>query len=89
MTQTETKTLADIIISTTGYSNGWGSAPYKTVHGLTPEERQHAREGGIVLITDCPMAGGNHGTTIRQVKFHGGRYYHRVPSEQTLSAAGL
>jgi len=80
-----------ILVSDTGYSNGWGSMPYKNVYGLTSDERAHCRNGGVVLITDCPPSGGGNGTgtTVRKVVAYGGRFYHRVPSQEILEAAGL
>jgi len=80
-----------ILVSETGYSSGWGSMPFKNVYGLTPDERAHCRAGGVVLITDCPPSGGGNGTgtTVRRVVEHNGRYYHRVPSQDVLQAAGL
>jgi hypothetical protein len=77
-----------IIVSTSGVGHGWGSDPWKWVSGLTAAERAAVRAGDIVLITDCPRAGGSYGTTVRQVVIAGGRFSHRVPAAAILSAIG-
>ena len=81
---------AQIIISKSAYSNGWGSMPWKTVSGLSAEERQAIRNGAVVLMTNCPPSGGNNGTgtTVREVYEFRGRFYHRVPSAEILNVAG-
>ena len=80
-----------IRISETGYSNGWGCSPWKTVHGLTAEERAAVRAGEIVLITGCPKSGGGNGTgtTVRQLRAYAGKIYHFVPSDEVSSQAGI
>jgi len=78
----------NIIISKTAYSKGWGSMPYKTVQGLSRDERQALRDGSaIVIMTDCPPSGGGNGTgtTLREVYCgYRDRFYHRVPSDKVL-----
>lgn len=81
-----------IIISKTAYSNGWGSDRYKTVHGMTADERKAIREHiATVLMMGCPKSGGGNGTgtTVREVYENYGRFYHKVPSTETLKRAGL
>ena len=82
--------MSKIVISKTGYSNDWGST-YKKVHGLTSEEQALIRSGGVVLITGCPVSGGNsgRGTTVRQVVLRGRKFFPYVPSVDVLSAAGF
>ena len=77
-----------IIVSRSGVGHGWGSDWWKWVSGLTDAERAAVRAGDIVLITDCPEAGGSYGTTVRQVVFVAGRYIHRIPARATLIAIG-
>ena len=78
----------EIVVSRTGVGHGWGSDRWKWVSGLTPEERVAVRAGKIVLITGCPPAGGNYGTTVRQVVAQYGRFGHRLPTRETLTACG-
>jgi hypothetical protein len=78
----------EIIISETGYGNGWGSDRWKSVSGLTKPERQAVREGtAIVLISDCPPSGGGNGTgtTYRRVVVSGKGFTHRVPDDDILN----
>jgi hypothetical protein len=83
--------MSEIIVSKTGYSRGWGSDRNKTVSGLSEAERQAVRNGQVVLIGNCPPSRGGNGlgTTYRQVIESGGRFYHRVPSDEILRQAGL
>jgi hypothetical protein len=82
-----------IIVSETGYSQGWGSMPWKTVHGLTKQERQAVIDGHHVLITGCPLSGGGNGTgtTVREVYYKAcwgrNRFHHKVPSQEVLAEA--
>ena len=81
-----------IIVSNTAYSRGFGSVRWKTVSGLTKGEKNHARNGGVVLFTGNPRSGGGNGTgtTVREVVAHSnGKFYHRVPSADILRQAGL
>jgi len=81
-----------IIISATAYSTGYGKMPYKTVNGLSADERAAIRDrSAIVLMVGCPPSGGgnNTGTTVREVYEHNGRFYHRLPTADMLKAAGL
>jgi hypothetical protein len=77
-----------VIVSRSGMGHGWGSDRWKWVSGLTAAERAAVRAGDIVLITGCPMAGGNHGTTVRQVVMVGKGFDHRVPAAVILIAVG-
>lgn len=63
------------IISETGIIHGRGCDKFKWVSGLTSEERETVKGGGIVLIRDdC----GHHATTeFKRVIHKNGRYYHR------------
>lgn len=81
----------EIIISKSAYSKGWGSARYRTVCGLTADEKTAIRNKKIVLMVNCPPSGGGNGTgtTTRQIYEYGGRFYHEVPSAEVLQAAGL
>ncbi len=75
-----------LIISKTAYSNGWGSSKYKTVSGLTKEEKQAVLDGQTVIMENCPPSqNGTSGVTIRVVCHHGGKFYHRVPSDEVLA----
>jgi hypothetical protein len=67
------------IISKTGKQHGYGTAKYKWVSGLTKAERDAVRDGKKVYITGSRPAGGNHGTTMRLVRYYNGRYLPRVP----------
>jgi len=78
-----------IKISKTAYSKGFGHAPYKTVHGMSPDEREHCRNGGVVLFNSRRLSGGNHGTPWRIVYARGVKFYHCVPDSDILSAAGI
>ena len=70
---------------------GYGSEPYKSVVGMTKDEVEFVKAGGILLIDGCPPSGGGNGsgTTIRYVKTYksvrGTRYAHRVPTEEMLT----
>ena len=75
----ETNSEAKIVISKTAVAHGWGTALYKWVSGLTPDERRAVRAGQTVIVTGCPPAGGNHGSTERRVIYRPGRgYTHRM-----------
>lgn len=41
------------IVSKTGTQKGYGGAPWKWVSGLTRDERDAVRAGGLVLVTGC------------------------------------
>jgi hypothetical protein len=54
-------------ISKTASSTGWGTAPRKFVTHLTPDEKQAIESGETVVMTDCPLDGGNHGSDLRKI----------------------
>lgn len=73
-----------IIISKTGKAHGFGSAKYKWVSGLTKEEQNHVKNNtAIVIVTGCPLSGGNHGITYRVVSYGAYGYKHNMPSIET------
>jgi len=77
-----------IIFSMTAYQSGFGSDRFKSVCGLTPGERQAAREGSGIVVFNCgrPSGGGNGtGTVWRYVQFDRGYYNPRVPDDRTLA----
>lgn len=75
-------------VSATAYQRGFGCDKYKTVHGLTKEERQMARDGKEIYFRSRP-AGGTHGTTWRIVLVYTGngkpKYVPRVPDAETCA----
>jgi len=78
-----------IMISQTAYAHGYGSAPWKTVAGLTPEEREAVRNKTAIVVYNSrrPVGGANGlGTTWREVYSYGRRFYHRVPSDEVIKA---
>lgn len=65
---------------------GWGSEPWKGVSGLTELEKYLINSGSLVMIENCPPAGGSRGgTTLRKVIEANGRFYHRVPSDEEIA----
>ncbi len=55
---------------------------YHWVTGLTKEEREFARNGGILLVETRRPCGGNHGTTLRQIRDNGKGF--KVPDGEVL-----
>ena len=73
-----------VIISVSGYQNGFGSDRYKSVAGLSKTERDHVKNGtALVLITSRP-ANGNSGTIYRIVLHNRFGYYPTTPSAAIL-----
>ena len=85
--------MKKIMISTTARQQGFGSDRWKSVSGLTAEERDAARSGALVLFQGSRRSGGNHGTCWRKaVPSRGGwtgRFMPRVPSIEELASAGI
>ncbi|HPD07463.1 MAG TPA: hypothetical protein PLC08_06340 [Candidatus Bipolaricaulis sp.] len=79
------------VVSSTGYCLAWGSDwGARRVAGLTPEEKQAVRNGGLVFIHGCPPArtGSGELTTMRRVIYKSGQFYARVP-ERSPSEDGV
>ena len=57
--------------------------PDSRASGLTRDEREHARNGDLVVIHGCPPY--RDGTTIRQVVYRRGRYRTRKPCAEVVS----
>ena len=73
-------------ISPTAVQRGFGRDRYKIVSFLSPEDREHARAGGLVLFKSSRRSGGNHGTYWRVARpGSGGRFYPRVPTPEQLA----
>lgn len=83
---------APIHFSATASQKGFGSDFYKSVVGLTKEEREKAKAGEIIVFLSR-LSGGNHGTPWRYVTFDNqyskNRYYPRVPSPELLERIAL
>ena len=68
--------------SETGYCTKWGSDfGARVVHGLTKDEKQVIKSGGIVQI-DGPEY---RDVKIRNVVCINGRYYARMPAKETTA----
>ena len=80
-----------IIISKTGYQNGFGTDRYKSVAGLSLEERKIVIEnnGEDIVLIKSRLSGGNHGTQYRRVYHNCYGYYPRVPSTEILKQLEL
>lgn len=77
------------MISDTARQTGFGKARFKRVSGLTPEEREYAKGGGIVLFRSHP-AGGRHGTIWRVVRYVPNfGFIPRVPSTEEFDEGGI
>lgn len=73
--------MSNYLVSNTAYQSGFGTAPYKHVHGLSAEERAHIRNGGTVYFRSSARSGGSHGTYWRYAKYCGSYgFAPRVPS---------
>ena len=84
----EIATQRPIRMSVTGQGHGWGRDPWKWVSRLSRGDRNALRRGEIVVIGDCPPAGGTHGPTYREARIEVGRYVHRMPDAGTLARIG-
>ena len=65
----------NIMISETGQIHGRGSKRYRWVSYLSPQEREHVKAGGTVLIKDNHRTYHNQ-TEYKQVTYYNGRYGH-------------
>ena len=83
--------MSKIIFSETAYQNGFGQMPWKTVAGLSQTEREILRSDADVLVVydSGRPVGGNHGTTLRRVYEHDGRFYPRALNDEQLFAIVL
>lgn len=57
---------------------------YHWATGLSPEERDFVKGGGVLLVETGRPCGGNHGTALRQIVYNG-RWRYRVPDEAILT----
>lgn len=71
----------NLIISHTGYQNGFGTDRYKSVAGLTSPEKISANTGERVFFRAARLSRGRTGTNWRVVHAYGGRFYPRVPTD--------
>jgi hypothetical protein len=75
----------NIMISSTGTIHGRGSDIHKWVSGLTAEEREHCRSGGLVLIRDRNPHPAT--TEYKRVVYWQGKYSHRNYTEASANIA--
>jgi len=74
--------MSEILLSKTGIINHYGKARFKWVSGLTKEERNHVRNGGVVLVgIPLPMQARSK-ARYKKVTFYHGRYGHRNWKEE-------
>mgnify|MGYP003512506952 CR=1 FL=1 len=80
-----------VLFSPTGYQTGFGTDRYKHASGLTPEEREAARAGAVVLFKAARKSHPTspHGTFYRWAKPYGRVFKPRVATADMLRAAGL
>jgi hypothetical protein len=85
------QTLPRVLFSPTGYQTGFGTDRYKHASGLTPEEREAARAGAVVLFKAARKSHPTspHGTFYRWAKPYGRVFKPRVATADMLRAAGL
>ena len=76
--------MSNITISTTAQQKGFGKARYKSVAGLTKEEKAAISDGKTIAFKSR-LSGGSYGTEWRVVLYSKGRYYPRVPDAETLA----
>lgn len=72
------------VIMSDGRCRGFGSDPYKWVSGLTAEERETVRSGGLVVVDSGHPCDGKNGTTLRKVVLRGNRWTRRCLSSEEL-----
>lgn len=81
---------SNIMISSTATQKGFGSDQWKHVTQLSKKEREHVKNGGIVIFKSSAKSGGNNGTYWRMVKYNSNTgFYPRVPSKDILDRAGV
>jgi hypothetical protein len=74
---------AKIIISKTAKARGFVSDKYKSVVGLTEDEKKAVLNGQLVFVTGAPPhINGVAGITYRKVVAWSGGYDHRLPSPE-------
>lgn len=76
----------ELIISTSAYQSGFGSAKFKSVRGLTGAEKEFVQNGEIVVFDSGVKSGGGNqtGTTWRQVVYNRGYWNPRVPAAEIV-----
>lgn len=75
------------MISETGRIHGRGSMPFKWVSGLTPAEREHVQNGGIVLVQDT-SAHTHMQCGWKRVTYSCGHYNHREANPEEIATEG-
>jgi hypothetical protein len=56
---------------------------FRVVKGLTKEEKDYCKNGGVVIVRTNCLSGGNHGTYFRKVKvYNGNRFVPRTLTEK-------
>ena len=76
--------MTELYISETAAQRGYGSAQYKTVVGLTKDEKAMVESGTRVFFESEKLSGGDHGTYWRVVCYNRGYFNPRVPEKQEI-----
>lgn len=85
-TTVEGGNMEKLIISTTAYSNGFGSDRYKSCAGLTKDERKAVKNDVPVFYLDHRLSNGNSGHYLRVAYYTAWGYKRRLATPDEIAA---